>query len=133
MKTRVEATRTAGKGVCEVDLVDAGRVDEARSALPGETELRRASDSFKALAHPSRLKILIALEDRELCVCDVSRVLGLSMSGTSQQLRALRNLGAIDFRTEGKLAYYRLVDRSWLDLAKSVIGRFHARAVEGRR
>jgi len=43
------------------------------------------------------------------------------MSGTSQVLRELRNLGAVEFRTEGKLAYYRLADSSWLDVAESVL------------
>ncbi len=42
------------------------------------------------------------------------------MSGTSQVLRELRNLGAVEFRVDGKLAYYQLADTHWLKLAKGV-------------
>lgn len=97
---------------------------EAREALPSEAELRRAADAFRVLANPNRLRVLKALQGRELCVCDLREVLGISMSGTSQVLRELRNLGAVEFRTEGKLAYYRLADPSWLQVAEGVLERF---------
>jgi DNA-binding transcriptional ArsR family regulator len=64
---------------------------------------------------------LEALRDDELCVCDLSKVLGVSMPATSQALRDLRDLRAVDFRVAGKLAYYRLADRFWLDLLRAVI------------
>lgn len=110
----------AQEGVCEVDLVDPSKVENARGALPGEQELRKAADAFRVLANPNRLRAMKALEGRELCVCDLREVLGISMSGTSQVLRELRNLGAVQFRTEGKLAYYQLADVYWLELAESV-------------
>jgi len=72
------------------------------------------------LAHPGRLRVLHALEGRELCVCDLAHVLGISFSGTSQQLKELRRIGAVDYRAQGKLAYYRIGDRFWLELAESV-------------
>ena len=51
------------------------------------------------------------------------------MSGTSQQLKELRDLGAIDYRTEGKLVFYTLTDRFWLDLGGLVAERLgHAKA-----
>ena len=67
--------------------------------------------------------MLEALDGQELCVCDLSEILGLSMSGTSQQLRELRRLGAVEYRVSGKFAYYRLAERFWLDLAGSVMQR----------
>lgn len=115
---------TAREGTCEVDQVDSCKVSEAREALPSEAELRRAADAFRVLANPNRLRVLKALQGRELCVCDLREVLGISMSGTSQVLRELRNLGAVEFRTEGKLAYYRLADPSWLQVAEGVLKRF---------
>lgn len=115
--------RRADEGVCEVDFVDPSSVAAARSVLPSEAELRRAADSFQALAHPGRLRILKALYGRELCVCDIAALLGISMSGASQQLRELRNLGAVEYRTAGKLAYYTVADAFWLELADSVLGR----------
>jgi len=122
MKRReIRAGRNAAKGMCEVDYVDPAEVHAARAALPPEAALRSAGECFKTLGHPSRLRVLKALEGRELCVCDVAEVLGVSMSGASQFLRALRSLGAVDYRAEGKLAYYTLADPFWLALAESVL------------
>lgn len=118
--------RKAKQGVCEVDFMDPTKVAEARAEIPPDHALRQVADAFRALANPNRLRVLKALEGRELCVCDLREVLGISMSGTSQVLRELRNLGAVAFRTEGKLAYYRIADRSWLQLAEGVLERFAA-------
>lgn len=115
--------RKASDGVCEVDQVDCAKVLDARSALPTEKTVQEAADAFRVLANPNRLRALKALKGRELCVCDVQQVLGISMSGTSQVLRELRNLGAVEFRAEGKLAYYRIADRSWLKVAESVLAK----------
>ena len=110
-------------GVCEVEQVNPATVAAARAALPPSGVLRRAADAFRVLANPNRLRVLRALEGRELCVCDLREVLGISMSGTSQVLRELRNLGAVDFRVDGKLAYYHLADSSWLELAETVLAK----------
>ena len=116
--------RNVQEGVCEIDKTDPSAVSAAKAALPKEKTLQRTAEAFKALAHPNRLRILKALDGRELCVCDLSQVSGLSMSGTSQQLRDLNKLGAVEYRTAGKFAYYSISDPFWLDLADSVIERF---------
>ena len=91
--------------------------------LPSRERLDRVAEAFKVLGHASRLRVLEALDGQELCVCELTEILGVSMSGISQQLRELRRLGAIDYRVDGKFAYYHLADRFWLDLAHSVIRR----------
>lgn len=111
-------------GVCEVDFSDRDQVSLAKKGLSSSETLLRTSDAFQALSHPNRLRVLEALRGRELCVCDLSEVLGLSMSATSQVLRELRTLGAVRFRAQGRLAYYSLGDRFWSKLADSVIRRF---------
>jgi ArsR family transcriptional regulator, lead/cadmium/zinc/bismuth-responsive transcriptional repressor len=113
--------RRTENGLCEIDSVDSASVEEARIALPDPKTLQRAVEAFKVLAHPNRLRVLEALDGRELCVCDVSAALDLSMSTISQQLRDLRRLGAIEFRVSGKFAYYTLADRFWVELARSVM------------
>ncbi len=126
--------RKVEEGICEVDCVDSAKVAEALAGLPPEGVSREVARALKVLAHPGRLRVLKALDGRELCVCDLARVLGMSMSGTSQQLRELRELGAIDYRPEGKLVYYSLVDRFWLELAESVLGKLgHATKKRRRR
>jgi DNA-binding transcriptional ArsR family regulator len=117
--------RLVSKGLCEVDCIDGPRAAAARADLPPEAESRSVADALKVLAHPGRLRVLSALEGRELCVCDLAHVLGISFSGTSQQLRELRRLGAVDFRAQGKLAYYRIGDPFWLQLAGSVSEKLH--------
>jgi DNA-binding transcriptional ArsR family regulator len=112
--------RQVSKGLCEVDCIDGPRAAAARADLPPESESRSVADALKVLAHPGRLRVLRALEGRELCVCDLAHVLSISFSGTSQQLKELRRLGAVDFRAQGKLAYYRIGDPYWLELAHSV-------------
>ncbi len=120
--------RKVSKGLCEVDCVDGPRAADARACLPPEDESRRVADAMKVLAHPGRLRVLRALEGRELCVCDLAHVLGISFSGTSQQLKELRRLGAVDFRAQGKLAYYRIGDPFWLELAGTVSEKLHGAA-----
>lgn len=120
--------RRVTEGLCEVDCVDGARAAEARAALPPEPESRSVADALKVLAHPGRLRVLRALEERELCVCDLAHVLGISFSGTSQQLKELRRIGAVDFRAQGKLAYYRIGDPFWLQLARSVSEKLHGAA-----
>lgn len=115
--------RRAKEGVCEIDCVDGPRATAARAALPPMEVSREIASALKVLAHPGRLRVLKALEGRELCVCDLAHVLGLSMSGMSQQLRELRRLGAVNFRADGKLAYYRIADPFWLEIAEAVMGR----------
>lgn len=114
---------TVANGVCEARRVDPEALERAAALISPDQHLGRAADMFKVLAHPARLKVLQALDGEELCVCDLAELLGLSMSGTSQQLRELRRLGAIDYRVSGKFAFYRLADRFWLDLARTVLGR----------
>lgn len=116
--------RPAAKyGICEAPRVDAQAVEQAKAKLSAAMTLNQAADSFKVLGHAGRLRVLEALDGQELCVCELADVLGMSMSGISQQLRELRRLGAIGFRVSGKFAYYRIEDPYWLELARSVTER----------
>lgn len=75
--------------------------------MPPDNVLEEAEILFGALADRARLKILYALMDgEELCVCDVAHVLGVSISTASHHLRKLRDLKVLQYRTDGKMAYY---------------------------
>lgn len=106
--------RSIKDGICEVDCFDPAKVRAARHALPTLETLREAAGLFAALGHPTRLKIVKALETAELCVCDIAQVTELSISAVSHQLKELRNAGIVSFRTEGKLAYYTVAGDFWL-------------------
>ncbi len=122
--------RRVTEGVCEIDCINPTAVLAARESLPSEPALRRAAERFKTLGHPGRLRILRALDGRELCVCDVAEVLGVSMSGASQHLRSLRTIGAVDYRADGKLAYYSLADPFWLQIAEMLLAKLEETATD---
>jgi ArsR family transcriptional regulator len=62
----------------------------------------------KALAHPSRLIMLDALADKELCVCELTELVGADQSTVSKHLAVLKNAGIVTDRKEGTMMYYRL-------------------------
>ncbi|HBT20806.1 MAG TPA: transcriptional regulator [Peptococcaceae bacterium] len=75
-----------------------------------DKDVEKLSSLFKALAEPTRIKIMYALSIKELCVCDLQAVLNISQSAVSHQLRLLKNLRLIKYRREGKRVYYSLDD-----------------------
>jgi DNA-binding transcriptional ArsR family regulator len=118
-KTTSIKSAPEGNGICAVPCFKEELVAEIKGWLPDDAEVRNAAALHGALGDPSRLKILLALSRGELCVCDVSHVVGLSISATSHQLRLLRNLGMVSYRTDGKMAYYFLAGNafvlSWIE------------------
>jgi len=65
---------------------------------------------FRSLADETRLKIVYALCKEELCVCDLASLAGCSVASASHHLRLLYNLGLVNYRKEGKFAYYSVTD-----------------------
>ena len=98
------------EALCEVDCVNVNSVREARATVPNERVIVPLAETFKTLGDPTRLRIVAALANNELCVCDLAVVLGASQSAVSHSLRALRQLRLVKYRKEGKIAYYRLDD-----------------------
>lgn len=96
--------------VCDVREVHGDRVDRAKAAMPEPGTAESLSDFFKVFGDPTRVRILLALDSGEMCVCDISEVLGMSMSATSHQLRMLRDAHLVSNRRVGKSVYYSLCD-----------------------
>ncbi|TDD20147.1 transcriptional regulator [Kribbella turkmenica] len=119
------ATGTAGwaqsrTDACTVRLVDPERVASVNARMPAEEDVVDTADVFSLLGDPRRLKLLVALLDGELCVCDLAAVTGMSESATSHALRLLRAHRVVAVRRDGRMAYYRLDDahvRMLVDLA----------------
>src|SRR3569832_1692884 len=88
--------------VCDVTLVDPDRVERVQSGLTDDVTSQRLAETFGALADVTRLRIIEALAQEELCVCDISAALKLSQSATSHQLRTLRNLRLVKYRRMGR-------------------------------
>jgi DNA-binding transcriptional ArsR family regulator len=96
--------------MCEETLHDKARAEEARQALVVPATAGRLAQVFRALADPTRVRIVSALAEAELCVGDLAAVLGMSISAISHQLRLLRELRVVRKRRDGKHIYYALDD-----------------------
>ena len=104
------------KDMCEVTNVDKAVCEEVRKQLPN---LTKVSQLFKALADETRLKIAYALTiEEELCVCDVSEIIGSSTATASHHLRFLRDLSLAKSRRKGKQIFYSLADHHVNELVK---------------
>lgn len=95
---------------CARRIVDQNAVAVAVAALSADDLAERTTSLFFAFSDPTRFRILEALSTGELCVCDVSCVVGMSESAVSHQLRLLRDRQLVAYRRDGQRAVYRLAD-----------------------
>ncbi|MBR6376602.1 MAG: winged helix-turn-helix transcriptional regulator [Oscillospiraceae bacterium] len=85
-------------------------VDRVRETMPNDDLLLDLADTFKLFSDSTRLKILYALMEAEMCVCDISVLLGMSKSSVSHQLRVLKQSNLVKYRKAGRVIYYSLAD-----------------------
>ncbi len=95
---------------CKIRVVHLERVEQAREDAISERELERLSLIYRVLGDPNRLKIVMALRNVEMCVCDLAAFTGLSESAVSHQLRRLKDLALVKKRRDGQIIYYSLDD-----------------------
>lgn len=85
-------------------------VARVRGKLPTDEALMELSELFYVFGDSTRIRILYALHESELCVCDIAKLLGMTLSAISHQLRILRTAKLVESRREGKTVFYRLSD-----------------------
>ncbi len=95
---------------CEEIEVHEDTVEQVRSQLPQDEVLYDLAELFKIFGDSTRVKILYALLEAELCVCDIAKLMDVSQSAVSHQLRVLKGSKLVKFRREGKTLYYSLAD-----------------------
>lgn len=95
---------------CEVTLIHEDNVKKAINELPDDELIADLSDMFKIFGDQTRVKILMALESGELCVCDIAAVMNMSQSAISHQLRVLKQSNIVKTRRQGKVVYYSISD-----------------------
>jgi len=110
---------------CDVVLVDEQKVRTVEKKLATNQHLFELSETFKLLSDPTRLKIILALKEEELCVCDLAVLLGVTRSAVSHQLRQLKNLRLVKHRRAGKIAYYSLDDFHIAELIEAATEHIH--------
>ena len=102
--------------ICDCELIHEDIVDEVKKRMPADEDIYDLSDFFKVLGDSTRMKIIWALDESEMCVCDIAVLLNMTKSAISHQLRALRNANLVKFRRDGKEVYYSLKDKHVRDI-----------------
>jgi len=95
---------------CDCDVIHADIVDRVRLVMPDEGELYDLSDFFKVLGDSTRAKIMWALDESEMCVCDLAVLLNMTKSAISHQLKSLKVANLVKYRRDGKVIFYSLMD-----------------------
>ena len=95
---------------CESNVIHQDVVDHVQARMLPATVFEDAARFFKVMGDGTRFRILWALDQREMCVCDLSHLLNMSMSAVSHQLRRLRESKLVRARREGKLVFYTIAD-----------------------
>ena len=104
----MEGQESENRALCERVLTD----------MPDEESLYDLAELFKVFSDSTRIRILYALFESELCVCDIAEVLSMTQSAISHQLRVLKQARFVRNRREGKQIYYSLAD----DHVRTIIG-----------
>lgn len=95
---------------CDITEVHENLVRQMEDGMPKEETMQELAEFFKVFADRTRIKILCVLFQRELCVCDLAEVVGMTQSAVSHQLRVLKQMKLVKNRREGKIVYYSLAD-----------------------
>ncbi len=100
-----------GTEMCSCEHVHEDVVSNVGAAMATEDELYEVSELFKVFGDSTRTRILSGLAVSEMCVCDIARLLGMTKSAISHQLRVLRQTKLVKVRKQGKEVYYSLADK----------------------
>jgi ArsR family transcriptional regulator len=103
------------------------RALENQQSLVDDDTAAGLAETFQALADPSRVRLISALLEGELCVFDLAALLGMSQSAVSHQLRLLRNLHLVKNRKAGRTVFYSLDDEHIRDLFQRGLEHYHHR------
>lgn len=95
---------------CNWNIIHEDIVVRVKDQLPAEETLYDLAELFKVFGDTTRIKIICALFESEMCVCDLSCLLNMTQSAISHQLRVLKSARLVKFRREGKVVYYSLDD-----------------------
>jgi len=103
---------------CKVDIVHQEKLNLAAKNMPSEERLYDVAELFKVFGDSTRTKIISALFSSELCVCDIAKLLNMTKSAVSHQLRILRTSKLVKARKSGKEVFYSLSDDHVIEIYK---------------
>lgn len=96
--------------ICGYLCVHEDKVRAVQERIPEAAVLNSMAELFKMFGDGTRLRILCVLLEEEVCVCDLARLLGMTISAVSHQLRLLRQARLIKSRRDGRTIFYSLDD-----------------------
>ena len=102
--------RPEDEEVCGYLCVHEDKVRHVQKHMPEESSILRMAELFKMFGDGTRLRILCVLLEEEVCVCDLARLLGMTISAVSHQLRLLRQARLVKSRRESRTIFYSLDD-----------------------
>ncbi|MGP1349855.1 MAG: ArsR/SmtB family transcription factor [Stomatobaculum sp.] len=97
-------------GCCEIREIHEDKICAVRKQMPEEEILYDLAELFKVFGDSTRIRILYALFEADICVCDLAEALNMTQSAISHQLRILKQARLVSARREGKLVIYSLAD-----------------------
>lgn len=95
---------------CDCEVIHQELVDQVKITMPAEELLYDLAELFKVFGDSTRIRILWALDEAELCVCDIAVLLNMTQSAISHQLRVLKQADLVKSRKDGKIVFYSLKD-----------------------
>ena len=95
---------------CDFMHVHEHEVEKVMEVMPEPEQLQNLAEFFRVFGDSTRIRILYALSQSELCVCDIASLLGMGQSAISHQLRILKQMRLVKFRRDGKSVLYSLAD-----------------------
>ena len=107
--------------VCDCEVLHEETVAEVRILMADDETFADISDFFRIFADSTRIKILWALDKKELCVCDIAVLISMTKSAVSHQLKVLRDAGLVKSRREGKVVFYSLADEHIRDIFEKAV------------
>ena len=95
---------------CDCNMIHEDIVNNVRGKMPEDEHLYDLAELFKVFGDTTRIKILWALAESDMCVCDIAVLLNMTQSAISHQLRVLKQARLVKYKKEGKVVYYSLDD-----------------------
>ena len=113
---------------CDVFHLHPAKVTTLKRRMLADGSVSALAETFKLLGDTTRVRILDALSRSELCVCDIARLLGLTESAVSHQLRLLRGMRLVRPRRDGRMVFYILDDQHIVGLFEQGLEHVEERA-----
>lgn len=126
-------TDPAAVADCQATHLDRSRADALRARLLPARTVEGLAETFRVLGDPTRVRILDALANGELCVCDIAAFVGISESAVSHQLRLMRGMRLVRPRRAGRQVYYAVDDHHILELMMQAMKHVEENAADARR